>query len=408
MTDPLFQKLNTAAQDAVQLSEREKDTMHRALMAHMRTVPLAVRPVPSPYVGMFLKPAAALLIAPLVIILGAGGTAYAAEGSLPGDMLYPVKISVNEKIQTALATSPSAKAKVNVQLAQRRLEEAQALALSGRLNATTTAQIKTNLSEHAELAQTLGQSLAQNDPEQAAEIAAQLSSSLAANDAVLEDLASRAKDDSTRADTKALSAVVRAHLLNVLFGTSGQKGASASTTSSGALTRTATSSAGASTENTNPKAETVVRLGNRATGALAKTLNSFKDAKDSLDPSVASNVGAQLSSIQEMLDAGNTALKAGDNAQAFGDFTEAYSRSLKLQALFSASERLGGKKSLLNSLLSIPQSDLGADAQGSLKGTAGSSTASTTSSVESVHDANQEHEGNKHKQFPHSFLRVSL
>jgi len=42
--------------------------------------------------------------------------------------LYPIKISVTEPIEVALASGDSAKAEVQVALASRRVEEAQTLA----------------------------------------------------------------------------------------------------------------------------------------------------------------------------------------------------------------------------------------------------------------------------------------
>lgn len=76
------------------------------------------------------QPAAVALV--LALFLGVG-TSYAAEGTLPGDALYPVKIHVNEPVQGALAVSTEAKADWNVSLATRRLEEAETLGREGRL-----------------------------------------------------------------------------------------------------------------------------------------------------------------------------------------------------------------------------------------------------------------------------------
>lgn len=53
----------------------------------------------------------------------AGGTVFAAQNSLPGDTLYPVKIGV-ENFQIAVTPGAAAKASLHVQLAQRRINEA--------------------------------------------------------------------------------------------------------------------------------------------------------------------------------------------------------------------------------------------------------------------------------------------
>lgn len=60
-----------------------------------------------------------------LVLLGAGGagTVYAAQGSLPGDTLYPVKIGV-ENLQLAVTAGPAAKADLHLKFAQQRIDEA--------------------------------------------------------------------------------------------------------------------------------------------------------------------------------------------------------------------------------------------------------------------------------------------
>lgn len=82
----------------------------------------------------------------LVLALFAGvGTSYAAEGSLPGDTLYPIKIHVNEQVQGALAFSPEAKADWSATLAERRLEEAELVAAKGSVTPEAKAQIQSGI-----------------------------------------------------------------------------------------------------------------------------------------------------------------------------------------------------------------------------------------------------------------------
>ncbi len=83
------------------------------------------------------------------VLVGGSGVAYAAEGSLPGETLYAVKIHVNERIEVALATTVDKKIAVETQIAERRVAEAQKLEAAGRLDATTTAEIEKNFDEHA-------------------------------------------------------------------------------------------------------------------------------------------------------------------------------------------------------------------------------------------------------------------
>lgn len=72
--------------------------------------------------------------AALALVLFAGGIPPAVLASVAGDVLYPVKQTV-ERVETALATSPQSQAFVYLTHAQRRAEEALALLERGQLPA---------------------------------------------------------------------------------------------------------------------------------------------------------------------------------------------------------------------------------------------------------------------------------
>jgi hypothetical protein len=81
-------------------------------------------------------------------LLAGGGTSYAAQGAVPGEVLYPVKVGVNENVRTALAFSSRDKAAVETELIAERLEEAQRLAAEGKLDAKAEADIQTRVAAH--------------------------------------------------------------------------------------------------------------------------------------------------------------------------------------------------------------------------------------------------------------------
>lgn len=84
----------------------------------------------------------------LVLVLFVGiGTSFAAEGALPGDPLYAVKIYVNEQVRGALAVSEASKAQWNVEQVSRRLAEAETLAAQDRLSEVARTQIELSLNE---------------------------------------------------------------------------------------------------------------------------------------------------------------------------------------------------------------------------------------------------------------------
>ncbi len=60
--------------------------------------------------------------------MASGGVlTYAAEGALPGDVLYPVKLSVNESVIELLQRTPQKKAQWAARRQERRLTEARRL-----------------------------------------------------------------------------------------------------------------------------------------------------------------------------------------------------------------------------------------------------------------------------------------
>lgn len=77
----------------------------------------------------------------IALIIAGGGTAAAAQGAVPGDMLYPVKIHVNENVRSAAAIGANAEARLQAELLAERVEEAEALAARGELDSETEARV---------------------------------------------------------------------------------------------------------------------------------------------------------------------------------------------------------------------------------------------------------------------------
>ena len=100
----------------------------------------------------FFKPARSpmFLLAKIMLIVslmigGAGATAVAAQSSLPGDGLYPIKLIV-EDARVALTSDPQAQIDLRLELAQVRTQEMQQLIAHQRVvPAETPAQVQTQL-----------------------------------------------------------------------------------------------------------------------------------------------------------------------------------------------------------------------------------------------------------------------
>jgi len=101
----------------------------RRLRAHIRSQ----APHAAARRGRHLRPAFAMASLALVIALlgSVSGIAYAAESSLPGDNLYPVKQAI-ERTQLALSQTAEDEAELLVRLSGERLSEAEQLAARGR------------------------------------------------------------------------------------------------------------------------------------------------------------------------------------------------------------------------------------------------------------------------------------
>ncbi|HEY0964421.1 MAG TPA: DUF5667 domain-containing protein [Candidatus Paceibacterota bacterium] len=90
-------------------------------------------------------------IAVLAMLLVGGGTTFAAQNAVPGDLLYPVKIGVNENVRAALAFDANAKAQLEADLFEERVEEAAKLQAEGRLTGETAAKVAANLKTQAKV-----------------------------------------------------------------------------------------------------------------------------------------------------------------------------------------------------------------------------------------------------------------
>ncbi len=210
----------------LRLSYEEKERMRGVLEEQIVHHPL--RPVASPYQARWPFPSRAVAVS-WGITLGVAlmsGTAYAAQGTLPGDLLYPIKIHVTEPVAGALAISTQAKAQWNAGVAQERVQEAEKLAYKGDLTASATQEIQTNFDMHATQAIALTQKLKKDNPSQGLQLSAQLSASLEAHSLVLESVAQNQQNPATRENAKNIAEQVQ--IQDAVLQETGNKTASSS------------------------------------------------------------------------------------------------------------------------------------------------------------------------------------
>ena len=255
----------------------------------------------------------------LVLIVGVG-TSYAAENALPGDVLYPVKIYVNENVQGSLAVSQASKAQWNTQLMTRRLEEAETLTAQDRLTAVARTDIQTQLLNTAKNFDQNVAALASTDNGAAAVATVQsnLEASLEGHVQVLAALTADVPGVQAAADPIIATA--------------------ATEISDSTVARTSAEAIVASSSS--PEVRTM---------AFA-TKASAKQAVNAVQADVAAKAGASTTSVRtaarhalkaaQTISTGNDQLKRGEYAKAFTIFQEAIRSAKAAQVTFDASVRL--------------------------------------------------------------------
>lgn len=81
-------------------------------------------------------------IALLIMLLLGGGTGLASGAALPGDLLYPIKIHVNESFESAFAFSPEKKEKIEIEHVSERIKEVDKLTKKGLITIEKNKELK--------------------------------------------------------------------------------------------------------------------------------------------------------------------------------------------------------------------------------------------------------------------------
>ncbi len=337
---PFFKQLHTEAEQ-IRLSVSEKQSMRSSLHAAMGM------PIASPYRISLFAPRIMMPLFLLLLVVG-GGTAYAAQGSLPGNPLYAIKIHVNEPVQTALAFSPQAKAQINAQLAERRLQEAEILAQQGKLDATTTAQLKNNFDAHIAQASTFTQTLQQQDPAAATALTVQVNAAIIEHGAILTQLGDQSKNLQTKQDSAELDAHLQ--LLSDQTGTSTVATTTISIPSVSQneyerhrmqkFSKEATSSNASSTLDTSARQTIAIQLEQQAADSLATVQEQMSTAQNALDTTSTIQLNAQLTLINTLMSNGSAALSTNQPNTAIMLFSQALHDLAALHVFLSAEHEL--------------------------------------------------------------------
>lgn len=128
----------------------------------------------------------------LIVTLTGTGISYAAEQALPGDLLYPVKVEVNERVVAGLIRDPEEQVRWLARRAERRLEEAEKLAEDAKLTEETEARIAAAFEAHAkEIDDRVTTLLTAKKPVEAAQLSMDFSASLGAHSSLIQRIGAR-------------------------------------------------------------------------------------------------------------------------------------------------------------------------------------------------------------------------
>ncbi len=124
----------------------------------------------------------------VLLLSGTAGITLASQNSLPGEMLYPIKLR-SEDVRSVLALSTQSKAELEVNFAENRLEEAEELSNETKLDTEIRSNLENNFELHANRVEEHAKALALVDAKAAADISANLEASLRAHDRILSRIA---------------------------------------------------------------------------------------------------------------------------------------------------------------------------------------------------------------------------
>lgn len=277
-----------------------------------------------------LKPMPVFAVIAVITLMVGGGTSLAAESALPGDTLYPVKVSVNEEVWGAFAISDEAKARLAANLAERRLQEATTLAAEGKLTAEAQAEIESRFNTHVEKFEAKANKLAaKGKANAAAELSSNLETSLKVHSRILDSFEFEAEteaeaeadaDADTRVKVRPLTTAIK-----VGIGTIEKTRANAETkVSAGALSDVEAAAEGKLKAATNKIAE--------ARGAIERT-------RGLVHASATAEAEATLKLAEEAMTEGKAELEADKFAEAFISFDRAHRLAQEAHLLINAAQK---------------------------------------------------------------------
>ncbi len=301
----------------VSLTADEKAAIKKAIL--VRTTP-PVRHNKQGSILEFLikRRQVAMPILVIIALLFAGGVSVAAQKAMPGEVLFPVKVEVNERVQKALTFSAENKAAVELKLATKRLEETESVCSKIEVSADALAKIEANFQQHADAVKArIARFEAEGNVEAAADLSANFQTSLSAHDRILAMLQN---DERCVAEVKVL------------------------------IPRVSTESRAAAGENRKLEAEISTKTSpdvkaaaegkiNAAVNKIAEVQSFIEAKRAEVSAEVIARAEAELAAAGELKAEADASLAAGNFGQAFVEAQQAMQTAQQAKLVLNAETR---------------------------------------------------------------------
>jgi hypothetical protein len=148
----LNKKLNTGIEEIKKISMTAEEK--KRIWENVLNTPVS-EPTPSPYPfytfisNIQITKLVHYVVLPCLVLFLGTGAVFASGDSLPGNILYPLKVRVVEPVRSVLILSPQVRAEYHSQLATKRLNEAEVLMEQGNLDIETETKLNALISTHA-------------------------------------------------------------------------------------------------------------------------------------------------------------------------------------------------------------------------------------------------------------------
>ncbi len=172
------------------LSVAEKAEMKSVLIRHVKANPVSIHSaIPSPFNINNFRNKKGISILVIGGLLMGGTVSFASENTVPGDVLFPVKVHVNENVRGVVAVTSKAKAEWEVRLVERRLEEVEKLAVIPNVSPLVQQIAEENLAQYTKhVEERIAKFEEDEDEEDAMETASKLSEVFNTHEQVLAGL----------------------------------------------------------------------------------------------------------------------------------------------------------------------------------------------------------------------------